>query len=195
MTIATIQGSPRKNGNTAAVLTAFEEAARAVATIDRINVADKRIEGCRGCDACQGDLCRPGCVRRDDMAEILERITAADLVLYASPVYVWDFPARMKAVVERHYCLVKNAADGRGIHLLEGKPAAFLMTCGGTAEKNADVLGEIFRRQMDYLQFRAVGVYVVPLCTVPGELGSRATDVAQQMANDLLRNQGAQSPG
>jgi multimeric flavodoxin WrbA len=187
VTIATIQGSPRKNGNTAKVLEAFETIASAGVAVDRIDVAYKNIEGCRGCDACKQKLSQPGCAQRDDMTEILERIMVSNLVVYAGPVYVWDFPARMKAVMERHYCLVKEIPGGRDIHLIEGKPVALLMTCGGTAEKNADVLGEIFRREMEYLHCTVIGVYVVPLCTTPRELGNKGIEVAKQMAADLLK--------
>jgi NAD(P)H-dependent FMN reductase len=186
MTIVTIQGSPRRNGNTATVLSAFESLAAVSAAVERIDVVDKKISGCLGCDKCKQRSTQPGCVQRDDVMEILDRIIASDLVVYAGPVYVWDFPARMKALMERHYCLVKGASEDQDIHLLEEKRTALLMTCGGSAEENGDLLADIFRREMAYLHCRPVGEYIVPLCTKASELGNRSNEVAQQMAADLL---------
>jgi multimeric flavodoxin WrbA len=186
MTIVTIMGSPRKNGNTATVLKAFEALACAKATIHRVDAAIMKIAGCRGCDACQRNLDRPGCVQKDDMVAILETIMAADMVVYAAPVYVWDFPAQMKSIVDRHYCLVKNTTDGQARHLIENKPTVLLTTCGGTAEDNADLLRSIFEREMDYLRCRVVGEYVLPLCTLPSELGARGEQMARQMFTELF---------
>lgn len=187
MKIVTIMGSPRRNGNTATVLKAFEAMAERKATIRRLDIASMRIADCRGCDVCQQDLTQPGCAQKDDMEEIFQTIFAADLVLYAGPVYVWDFPAQMKCVMDRHYCLVKQTTGGEGKHLLEGKRTVLLATCGGSAEGNADLLRSIFRREMDYLHCRIAGEYVVPLCTVPAELGARAEQVAREMYRDLIR--------
>ena len=53
MKIATVLGSPRKKGNTAAALAAFEEEMKSRGhKVTRINLADKNINGCRGCFGC-----------------------------------------------------------------------------------------------------------------------------------------------
>jgi multimeric flavodoxin WrbA len=49
---------------------------------------------------------RPGCVQKDDAFSVFERMMAADALIYSSPLYCWDFPAQMKALIDRHFCLV-----------------------------------------------------------------------------------------
>lgn len=187
MKIITILGSPRKKGNTAAVLKAFEELVMVQHEVERINIADISIQGCLGCDACQRTLDESGCVRQDDFNEVITGIRLADLVVYASPVYVWDFPSQMKALMDRHYCLVKweDPADTRC--LLEGKHVMLLATCGGSAEENGDLIQEVFRREMEYLHCRILGKYIAPFCITPSDLGDQARQIAQQMAADMLK--------
>jgi multimeric flavodoxin WrbA len=185
MRILTIQGSPRKHGNTAAGLDAFEKAAGLQAEIERINVIEGRVLGCLGCDFCQADPAEPGCVQEDGMAEILERMRGADLVVYAAPAYCWEFPSQLKAVLDRHYCLVKWES-GNAARIFAPKRAALLLTCGGPEAGNADLVQVAFRREMDYLGWATDGVYVVDNCTTPDALGPRAGLAAEEMVRDLL---------
>lgn len=185
MKITTILGSPRRNGNTAAVLKRFELLAPPTDRVERINITDYSIGGCLGCDACRRNLTAQGCVRRDDAAAIFDRLLESDLIVYATPLYVWGFTAQMKALLDRHYCLTKWV-DGRVANaLLRGKRAALLVTCGDAAEGNADLIQGIFDREMRYLGCQVVGKYVVDNCTTPDKLGSRAVDVAESMWRDI----------
>jgi multimeric flavodoxin WrbA len=189
MNILTILGSPRKRGNTAAVLRLFEAAAEKSHAVERIDLVDFAVEGCLGCDACQRTPDRPGCRRKDDAAGIFEKILASDLTVYASPVYVWDFTAQMKALMDRHYCLVKWSGDVVTQTLLEGRHAALLCTCGGAAAENADLIQQVFQREMRYLRCAVMGKYVVDLCTTPRALGERAEAAALRMLQDLSKLQ------
>jgi multimeric flavodoxin WrbA len=104
-------------------------------------------------------------------------------VVYASPVYVWGFTAQMKALLDRHYCLVKS---GRR-HLFEGTRTMLLTTCGGSAEANADLVEQIFAREMAYLRGRIVGIHCVANCSTAAALGERAEHAARLMLDDALR--------
>lgn len=111
MKILTLMGSPRRKSNTAAVLSAFEQLADQTHTIEHIDVVIHNIKGCIGCDNCQKDVQHPACIHKDDLNTLLEKVTAADVIVYAAPVYVWGFSAQMKALIDRHYCLVKWKDD------------------------------------------------------------------------------------
>lgn len=186
MTITTILGSPRKRGNTAAILTAFEKLV-SHHTVNHINIPATGINGCLGCDACQRITDAPGCVQKDAVGEMLTTIVRSDVVVYASPVYVWDFSAQMKALMDRHCCFVKWKQDPGTRFLLQGKPALLLTTCGGDADTNADLIREIFTREMNYLHCRIIGIYNVPNCTIPSALGEDVQKTAQCMADDVLK--------
>jgi multimeric flavodoxin WrbA len=187
MKILTILGSPRKQGNTNAILRLFEELASSSHQVERINVLDFNIHGCNGCDACQEILDEPGCVEEDDLVAILGKISAADLVIYAAPVYVWSFPAQMKALIDRHYCTVKWQGGEKVSMLLNGKRADLLLTCGGSEAENADLIRLEFQREMNYIGGQVTGVYVVANCGTPRETieTGKGADVAQKMLDDL----------
>ena len=87
--IYAINGSPRKNGNTAQLLQkALEGAASAGAEVKLIQLADLNFSGCRSCFACKR-LANPApvCVLKDDLAEILKELLQADGIIMGSPIY------------------------------------------------------------------------------------------------------------
>ena len=185
MNVTTILGSPRRKGNTAAILSRFEELARSDHDVNRINLPRTGINGCLGCGACQRIPDLPGCVQKDQISEILDEICRADLVVYASPVYVWDVSTQMKALLDRLCSCTKWNTEGAPRALLNGRSAMLLTTCGGKAETNVDLITEIFRREMLYLQCHVAGIHAVDNCTEPAALGARAEDTATRMVADL----------
>ena len=62
-------------------------------------VTEKRIGCCRGCFTCK----RNGgtCVLRDDMAGILEKMLASDVLLFSFPLYCYGMPAPLKMLMDR----------------------------------------------------------------------------------------------
>jgi multimeric flavodoxin WrbA len=185
MKITTVLGSPRKRGNTASILRCFEELAAPYAQMQRINIVEYEVRGCLGCDACQKKPGIPGCIQKDDALDILETLLASDIIIYASPVYVWDFTAQMKALMDRQYCLVKWH-KGSAHSLMEGKLTALLTTCGGGREENADLIQQVFQREMDYARCRVIGMYAVGDCSLPSRLGPKKEDTARQMLKDVM---------
>lgn len=187
MQILTLLGSPRKRSNTEAVLRRFEAKALAAGhTVKRIDVTRLKIDGCLGCDFCQGEQAEPGCAQTDDAEQALREILAADLTVYASPVYCWSVTAQMKALIDRHYCLVKWQAGEVAARLMEGKQGALLLTCGGDAARNVDLTFPMFERQMDYLRAQIAGMYVLDNCVGVQEDSSRAEALATRMAAELF---------
>ena len=109
MRVMTILGSPRRQGNTAKVLNWIEDGLRAGGHhIDAANMLDYNVGGCSECLACKKgavELCRI-----DDDANVLyRRMAAADLVLIAAPTFCWGFPAQIKGLIDRMYCMMDFA--------------------------------------------------------------------------------------
>lgn len=187
MQILTLLGSPRKHGNTEGVLRQFEKKAVAAShQVTRVNVVEYQVGGCLGCDACQADPEDFCCAQTDDTEDILRRIQAADLVVYAAPIYCWNVPAQMKALIDRHYCTVKWQDGEAAGRLLGGKHSALLLTCGGGASDNADLTLPMFERQMNYTGGVIRGMYVLDNCSTPQADAPRAAELAQRMAAELL---------
>lgn len=187
MKITTILGSPRKKGNTAKVLGFVEEIVSQNHEVDRVNISDCEVRGCLGCGACQKMPHEPGCVQKDNAVSILERMIGADVVLYTSPLYCWGFASQMKALIDRHFCLVTGYGSENHTSLLEGKRTALLVTCGGPVENNADLIQQVFDRANQYCKAHVIGKHVVPFCTTPDLLGADAVEIAKKIANDIMQ--------
>lgn len=185
MKILTLLGSPRKKGNTATVLTQFEKLASKDHQVHRITVVDHDIRGCLGCGVCEEKPDEPGCAQKDHGVSVLNQIIESDFVVYASPLYCWGFSSQMKALLDRHYCLVSRYGSPEYKSLVDGKPISLLVTCAGPVENNADLIQSVFDRVGDYARCRVIGKHVVPFCTTPDAIGPEAKRVAEKMANDI----------
>jgi len=94
-----LSSSPRKNGNSNALCDRFMEGAIAAKhQVEKVILAEKKINYCKGCYGCGGD---GKCVQKDDMAQILDSMTAADVIVLATPVYFYTMCAQMKTVIDR----------------------------------------------------------------------------------------------
>ncbi len=100
MKVVGINGSARKDGNTALVIgKIFEELSKAGVDTELIQLADYDMHPCRGCFACKG---RGNCVfGNDGFCDVFRRMVAADGIILGSPVYSADVSAKMKAFLER----------------------------------------------------------------------------------------------
>lgn len=95
-----LSGSPRKHGNSDILCDEFARGAAAAGhTVEKIRVAEKNIGYCRACYFCRDNGGR--CVLNDDMAELLQKLIDADVVVLASPVYFYSVSAQLKAVIDR----------------------------------------------------------------------------------------------
>ena len=149
MKFTIIFGSPRKQGNTASLLAPFvDELEKNGAEVEYFDVYEKNIAGCKACLGCQKDVGTINCVIQDDMQPILKSMASTDVIVYAAPVYIWSFPAPVKAVVDRSvYASCKYySGDPYGPALLKGKKIAVLTTCGYPTEKVTDIFEEQMRR-------------------------------------------------
>ncbi len=102
MRIIVIQGAPRmEKGNTHLVLTPFlEGCSRAGAQVDIVLLAKQKITQCVGCFTCYAKT--PGvCVHKDDMPSIAQKVRDADLMVFATPVYLDGMTALAKTFLDR----------------------------------------------------------------------------------------------
>ena len=100
MKIVIINGSARK-GNTLAAINAFIKGASEKNKIEIIEPDKLNIAPCKGCGVCQ---CSKGCVDKDDTNPTIDKIAAADMILFATPVYWWGMSAQLKLVIDKCYC-------------------------------------------------------------------------------------------
>lgn len=95
-------GSPRKNGNTAALLAPLaDELAKNGAETETLWLYDCDIRPCVACRCCQTAAGEFGCPQRDDAGVLFHRILRCDLLLLATPIYSWFCTQPMKALLDR----------------------------------------------------------------------------------------------
>jgi multimeric flavodoxin WrbA len=102
MKVIGINGSPRKNGNTAILIqTVFDELNRQGIETELISLADKNIKGCIACRACIKNKNQECVIKNDDFNACLEKMIAADGIILGSPVYSAGVTSQIKALIDR----------------------------------------------------------------------------------------------
>lgn len=100
MKVLAVNGSARKDGNTAVLIhRVLEELQKEGIETELIQLAGQSIEPCRACWACGG---QKNCVhKKDSFRDIFEKMKEADGILLGSPVYSANISAKMQALLER----------------------------------------------------------------------------------------------
>ncbi|SPF40148.1 NADPH-dependent FMN reductase family protein [Candidatus Desulfosporosinus infrequens] len=104
MKVLAINGSPRKNENTATLLNkALEGAASQGAKTELIHLYDLNFKGCISCFACKlkDGKSYGKCAVKDDLTLILEKIDNADAIILGSPIYFGNVTGEMRSFIER----------------------------------------------------------------------------------------------
>ena len=134
MYILAISGSRNPNGKTGEAIKAIQKGvAGAVGTSELIFLPELTIERCRQCDIDGYGICRREgwCVIKDDFAAITDKITKADALVIATPVYYQDISESMRAFLDRFHRTRPMRRPGPPI--LEGsKSAVGLCYAGGS---------------------------------------------------------------
>lgn len=97
--VLVISSSPRIGGNSDVLSDAFVKGAlEAGNEVEKVNLAGKKIEFCRGCFACQTTQ---RCVIRDDADEIEQKMQEADVLVFATPIYYFEMSGQLKTMLDR----------------------------------------------------------------------------------------------
>lgn len=130
-----LSGSPRKGGNSDLLCDEFLRGAQEAGNqVEKIFLRSKKIAPCNACYFCK----RSGgqCAIQDDMAEVLDKMQAADVIVMASPVYFYSIDAQMKAVIDRS---VARWTD------IPSKEFYYIMTAAEDSEDVMECTLECFR--------------------------------------------------
>lgn len=88
--VVVLNGSPRKNFNTAKMLKEAQRGAESAgAEVEYFDLYNYNFLGCRSCFTCQrkGSTTNNVCAIKDDIRPILEKCVEADAIIIGSPVY------------------------------------------------------------------------------------------------------------
>lgn len=108
MKIYAINGSPRKNQNTATLLKKALDGVKESlkdqeVETEIINLYELNYTGCRSCFACKriGAKSYGKCIVKDDIYEVLEKVSQADGIIFGSPVYFGAITGQLQSFLER----------------------------------------------------------------------------------------------
>ena len=147
--ILVIQGGGRPKGNTEQLVMSFIKGAEEAGhKVKLVSLLKNEVKGCLGCNACRYG--KP-CIQKDSFHKFMPEINAADLLFFATPLYFWTVSSRLKAFIERFYCIAQedpNPPFGR-YEKYPVKDCALLVTA-------ADDFFWTFEQVTSYYQFAIV---------------------------------------
>ena len=153
MKIVTLLGSPRANGNTATLAKTFNKTAEELGAVVQTFLLNKlNVKGCQACDACKTET--DHCVIRDDLANVLESVKNADVLLAATPIYFADISAQLKIFVDRCYSYLEPFETMPETSRLKADKKFVLITAQNRGE---DMFAEVctkYRMIFEFLGFK-----------------------------------------
>ncbi|MDD3042775.1 MAG: flavodoxin family protein [Methanosarcinaceae archaeon] len=103
MKILAISGSPKKNGNCEQMVkTVLKIAEKRGFETDSVLLSSLEVSPCKACGACRET---GSCILEDDMNTVYEKLEEADGIIVATPVYMGNYPAQLKALFDRSVLL------------------------------------------------------------------------------------------
>jgi multimeric flavodoxin WrbA len=154
MKIVCLLGSPRVKGNSATVARHFcKELEEKGAQVQSFELNKLSYRGCQACMSCKTKL--DHCVLKDDLAEVLDAVRGADILVMASPVYYGEVSSQLKGFIDRTFSYLKpdyvtNPSPSR---LSPGKKLVFILTQG---QPDESLYADIFPRYSTF--FRWYGI-------------------------------------
>jgi len=176
MRIAAVIGSPNgMKGNTGKMLQAMlDGATSAGAEVEVFSLADLEVKPCRGCSVCH---IKGECVIKDGFQSIRDGMLKADAIVLASPNYIFNVSAQMKAVLDR-------CCGPLHCQAFVGKYGAAVVTAGGGGCEEVAEYMVRFLRAMGCRTLGGVGATARGLAD-PGERQG-ALDSAAKLGRDLV---------
>jgi multimeric flavodoxin WrbA len=133
--VLVLSASPRKGGNSDLLCNQFMRGAKEAGNqAGKIFLRDKKINYCTGCGTCQSNGGK--CVQKDDMAEVLNKMIAADVIVMATPVYFYTMNGQMKTLIDRTCSRYTEISD---------KDFYFIVAAADTSKKAMESTLEGFR--------------------------------------------------
>ena len=180
--ILILNGSPRKNGNSATLAGQVAAGAQqAGANVESIYLHGLDIRACDACDECQDTGV---CILKDDMQPIYTKVAAAYAIVLASPVYWFNYSAQLKLCIDRWY-----AFQGSNWKEFKGKRFGIILSYGDDDVYSSGVTNAIhaYESMCRYLKAEIIGIVHGSLSDIGDaqkhpELMERAFKLGQRLA-------------
>ena len=153
--ILVLTGSPRVGGNSDLLADSFIKGAiKAGHEVAKCEVGRKNVKRCIACDTCfsTGNPCS----LHDDFNDIAPHIEKADMIVFATPLYWFTFPAQLKAVIDKFYAFNIGKKE---LNIKE----SILLVCGEDSDLSGfDGIISTYKLIASYQEWSDRGQLVVP---------------------------------
>lgn len=153
--ILVLNGSPRVNGNTKAMIRSFVDGAKESGNeVVVFDVARMNIHGCLGC--CHGgkDKNSPF-VQKEDMEKIYPEYEACDILVLASPMYYWGISGQLKCTFDRLFAVAECQPD----YSNPIKDVLLLMASEGADHDNFKPVEDYYLGLCKHLGWKNIGIF------------------------------------
>ncbi len=171
--ILVVHCSPRQGGNSSMLADSFIEGAEAAGNeVKRIDVGHAHIAGCKACEYCFSH--EGQCVQQDDMQQFYPLLREYDVLVWATPLYFYNFPAQLRAFQDRMFCQIGSP--------FSIKATALLLCFEDADATRADPAIASYRVCADYCKLENLGEVIVNSVY---EKGAIAGNAGLDQARDL----------
>ena len=159
MKILVLESSGNQNGSSNMLAREFiRGAGEGGHEITEYDVFRKDIRPCIGCGRC--GMSGP-CVQKDDYEKELKGLTrAADMLVFVMPVYYYNWPAQLKAVVDRFYSFTGELTSMR-------KKTALISAAWDNTDTVFAVVTAYYEQLCAYMDYQDLGVIAGRGCGTP----------------------------
>ena len=149
--IVVLNGSPRRSGNTCALVQEFAKGAEESGnTVTIFPLGEMNIHGCKGCSCGHSSREFP-CAQRDDMDQIYPAVRECDVIVLASPLYFWNMSGQLRTAVDRLLALGEGDGNRLGGN---GRASVLLMAAAGNEFEDVALY---YEHLAEHLQWKNLG--------------------------------------
>ena len=147
MNVLAFSSSPRANANSKALLQSFENGLRSAGgSMEIVDAQECNLCACRGCLRC--NLIKRCAVKNDEWPVLSKKILAADILVFAAPIYFHHVPAPQKIILDRFRSFMHIRLTEQGLvhtpwHEWK-KHFVLLLTMGAPTNEDARPVIELF---------------------------------------------------
>ncbi len=168
----------------------FEGAEAHGASCEVINLAEMNLRHCTGCRKCQflGNVQKCIFDDKDDVAQIFKKIRKADIIIYATPIYVFGLSSLLKILLERTFytakvdqlCVTDNGLIFHDIDAsISSKPFVSLILCDNIEAQTTKNTLLFFKTYRNFTNSTNIGQLIRPSAHL---LQAKEVETKQQIA-------------
>jgi len=179
--ILMLTASPRKNGNSDKLADSWMKGARQAGhRVNKFETAFMKIGGCTACNTCWST--DTACTVKDDFNKLEPYLENCEVLVLASPLYWFSFPAQLKGVIDRLYAY---GGEG-GLRPLTIRQSVLLLCGEDTDAETYRGAIEMYRNIGRFLEWEDRGVLQAGGLSGKNDIdGTWALARAEEMGRDI----------